>query len=231
MKAITYYTPVPGLWSDESQWALIDVWRRSWAKAGWEPLVIQEHHIADHPRYKFFVEQFHSKPSEYPIAYTSACFLRWFAAYVIGSRDGKPVALLDYDVINYGMEPRDPEPGKMEILCDEPPASIFMGAVIGQPQNFLDMAELFVSWTPDEKDFNHNAGCMHQDDLSMLVRMFHPMPDDTARPRPEWFVKRPGCALYDYAAYRTSKLVHYGFQMKNRGYWPKHKYIEHIRPF
>lgn len=228
---MTYYRHVPGLWSDESQWALIDVWKRSWQKAGWEPVVMQEHHIAEHPRYKFFVDHFRAKPTEYPIDYTSSCFLRWFAAYVLGSRDGAPLLLSDYDVINYGMEPRDPEPGKMEILCDEPPASIFMGAVIGHPQNFLDMAELFASWTPDEHDFNRNAGCMHQDDLSMLVRMFHPMPDDKARPCPEWFVKRPGCALYDYAAYRTSKLVHFGFQMKNRGYWPKHKYIEHIRPF
>jgi hypothetical protein len=223
--------PVPGLWSDQSQWALIDVWKRSWAKAGWEPIIVQEHHLKEHPRFQFFNEHFRSKPTEYPVEYTTAAFMRWFGAYVIGAQYNEPVMLVDYDVINYGMEPREPEPGKMEILCSEPPASIFMGAVLGQPQNFLDMAELFVSWKPDELDFNHKAGCMHQDDLSFLVRCFHPPPGDTARPKPDWLVKRPGCALYDYSSWRSEKLVHYGYQMKNNNYWPKHRYIEHIRPF
>lgn len=229
---MTYYQSCPSLYDESSQWALIDVWRRSWEKAGWETVVMQEHHLADHPRYAFFVEQFRSKPTEYPVDYTAACFLRWFAAYVLGSRDGAPLLLSDYDVINYGMEPRDPEPGKMEILCDEPPASIYMGAVLGQPQNFLDIAELFASWKPDSLDKGYNSGVYHQDDLSMLARMFHPPPGDTARPKPDWLVKRNGwCALFDYASYRTAKLVHYGYQMKHRNYWPKHKYIEHIRPF
>jgi len=181
--------------------------------------------------FSFFVEQFYSKPTEYPIDYTASCFLRWFAAYVIGAQYNEPVMLTDYDVINYGFQPREPEPGLMEILCDEPPASVFMGAVLGRPQNFLDMAELFASWKPDELDFNHKAGCMHQDDLSMLVRMFHPPLGDTARPKPSWVVKKPGCCLYDYCGWRTAKLIHYGFQMHQNGHWPKYKYIEVLRPF
>jgi hypothetical protein len=231
VKVVTYYTHVPGLWSDQSQQALIDVWKRSWAKAGWEPVVISEETLKTHPRYEFFRENFYAKPTEYPIVYTAACFLRWFGAHIIAANANEPVLLSDYDCINYGFEPRPPEPGFMEILCDEPPASVFMGTVLGSAQHFLDMAELFCAWTPDALDFNHKANCLHQDDLSMLVRVFHPPPGDTARPKPDWLVKRLGCALYDYSAWRTAKIVHYGFQMHQNGLWPKYKYIEAIRPF
>ena len=174
VKVVTYYTPVPGLWSDQSQRELIKIWGRSWTKAGWETVLINEDDIRSHPRYEFFREQFYAKPTAYPIEYTSACFLRWFGAYVIGERVNEPVMLADYDVINYGFPPRPPEQGLMEILCDDPAASIYMGAVLGTPQHFLDMAELFASWKADELDFAHNSNIYHQDDLSMLARMFHP---------------------------------------------------------
>lgn len=224
---VTYYEPVEGLWSDHSQRELIKVWERSWRKAGWDPVVLTEADIRSHPRHDFFSQHIYAKPSEYPKKYTASCFLRWLAASHYGELRGTNVLLSDYDVINYGLEPYEPAPGQMEILCDEPPVSIFMGAVLGTPRHFLDMMELFVAWQPDELDFNHNAGCMHQDDLSMLVRMF----ETKTRPKPDWLVKVPGCALYDYSGYRTSKLVHYGFAMKQRGFWPKHEHIERIRRF
>lgn len=224
---VTYYVPVEGLWSDESQRKLIEVWRRSWEKAGWTATVLTESDCKTHPRYGFFREHFFAKPSEYPIDYTAACFMRWLAAAHFGALRSDVVMLTDYDVINYGFEPRPPEHGKMEILCDEPPVSIFMGAVLGTPQHFLDMAELFAAWKPDDLDFNHNAGLLHQDDLSMLVRMF----ETKTRPKPDWFIKSPGCTLYDYGGYRTAKMVHFGYAMKQRGFWPKHEWIEKIRRF
>lgn len=229
--AVTYYVPVEGLWSDDSQRKLIDVWARSWRKAGWEPVVLTEADVRTHPRFNFFNDHFRAKPTEYPAEYSNACFVRWLAASHFGALRGANVLLLDYDVISYGFEPQDPLPNEMSIFCDEPPVSIFMGAVLGTPQNFLDIAELFAAWKPDDLDYNHNAKCMHQDDLSMLVRMFHPLPGDTARPKPDFLVKRPGCSLYDYSGYRTSKMVHFGYAMKQRGFWPKHEWIEKIRPF
>lgn len=226
-QVVTYYTPVPGLWSPDSQWALIDVWRRSWEKAGWEATVLQEADILSHPRYAFFKEQFDAKPTEYGTTYTSACFLRWLSAAHYGSLRGFDVILTDYDVINYGFEPQDARPNEMTIFCDEPPASIFMGAVLGKPQHFLDMAELFVAAKPCDHDWNTHAKLYHQDDLSLLCRMF----ESKTLPKPDWLVKRPGCALFDYSAYRTSKLVHYGFAMRGLGHWPKHEHIEKLRRF
>lgn len=221
-KVFTYYAPVPGLWSEDSQMALIDIWRRSWKKAGWTPVVLTENDARQHPRFDFFKEHFWALPTEYGHDYCGACFLRWLAVAQFGGG-----MLTDYDVINYGWEPREVNPAEMQIFCDSPPESIFMGAVLGCAQHFLDMSELFAAWRPDEHDFNRTAGMHHCDDLSMLVRMFQ----SGVTPKPPWLVKKPGCALFDYLSWRTSKLVHYGYAMRGAGYWPKHEWIEKLRPF
>lgn len=226
-QVVTYFVPVEGLWSVESQEALIKVWKRSWRKAGWMPTVLTEKDASTHPRYVFFKEHFDSKPTEYGIAYTSACFMRWLAAAHYGQLRGFDVMLTDYDVINYGFEPQEVRHNEMTIFCDEPPATVFMGAVLAKPQHFLDMAELFAAAKPDEHDWNNHAQLYHQDDLSLLSRMF----ETKTLAKPEWLVKRPGCALFDYSAWRTSKLVHYGFAMKQLGHWPKHEHIEKLRRF
>jgi hypothetical protein len=224
---VTYYVPVPGLWSDESQRALIAKWKLSWEKYGWTATVLSEADVRTHPRFDFFNDHFRAKPTEYGVEYTTASFMRWLAAaHYSNLRDGY-IMLTDYDVMNHGLEPIEPDPLHRKIFCDEPPSSIFMGVVAGTAQNFLDMAELFAAWKPDELDYNHHAKCYHQDDLSMLVRMF----ESRTRPKPDWLIKVPGCALFDYSSWRTSKLVHYGYAMKQAGYWPKADYVGNIRAF
>lgn len=226
-QVVTYYVPVEGLWSDESQRALIEVWRRSWEKAGWVATVLTEADVVTHPRFEFFKLHFDSKPSEYGVTYTSACFLRWLAASHYGALRGFNLVLTDYDVINYGFEPQEVRPNEMTIFCDEPPASVFMGAVLGTPQHFLDIAEIFAASKPDVHDWNEHAKMMHQDDLTLLHRMF----DTNTKTKPEWLIKRPGCALFDHPSWGYSKLVHYGYAMRSAGHWPKHEHIERLRGF
>lgn len=226
-QVVTYYVPVEGLWSVESQRALIDVWRRSWEKAGWVATVLTEADAVTHSRYNFFKEHFDAKPTEYGVTYTSACFMRWLAASHYGSLRGINILLSDYDVINYGFEPQNVRPDEMTIFCDAPPSTVFMGVVLGSPQHFLDMAELFAAAKPCEHDWNSHANMYHQDDLHLLMRMF----ENQTLEKPEWLVKRPGCALFDYQSWRTSKLVHFGYAMKQLGHWPKHEHIEKLRRF
>lgn len=223
---VTYHVNVPGHWSppgDEEK--LIQLWRDSWGKYGWDAVVLTEEDAKTHPRYQFFNEHFRAKPTEYGSEYTTACFMRWLCASHYAALRGGYVMLTDSDVINYGLEPMEVIPGQMRILCDEPPASVFMGTVFGSAQHFLDMAELFASWTPDELDFNHRAQCMHQDDLSMLVRMF----ETKTRPKPDWLVKVPGTALWDYSSCRSSKLVHYGYALYAAYKKPKYQVIPGLR--
>lgn len=225
-EVITYHMPVENLWPNEDMMALLAVWKRSWEKFGWKATVLTEADIRTHPKFDFFNDHFRSKPSEYPVEFTVACFHRYLAAAHYGNLRGCSVLMSDADVVNYGMEPREPIEGKMELICSEPPGSVFCGALLGRPQHFLDLCELFAAWTVDDLDFNSSAGQYHQDDLTMLSRAFA-----GTRPKPEWLIKSSGCALYDYCGWRTEKLVHYGFQMKKTGAWPKHLHIERLRPF
>lgn len=223
---VTYYSPIPGHWSPaEDEQKLIELWQHSWRKYGWDSIVLTEADVKSHPRYAFFHEVFSAKPSEYGVAYCNACWLRWLAAAHYSSLRTGHTMLVDYDVINYGLEPMEIIPGQMQILCDEPPASVFAGSFFGSSQHFLDMTELFAAWGPDELDFNHHAQCLHQDDLSMLVRMF----ETKTRPKPDWLVKVPGTALWDYSSCRSSKLVHYGYALYNAYKKPKYQVIPGLR--
>ncbi len=227
-EVVCYYDEVPSLWAVDTQRRLIDLWQQSWQNHGWTATVLTEADVKTHSRYGFFRDNFRAKPSEYPADYTYACFMRWLCASHYAKPRGGTVVLSDYDVINYGRRPMEIIPGNLRLMCDPPPPTIFMGVVIGGWQHFLDIAELFAAWTPDEKDFNRNANCYHQDDLSMLERMF----EHKTRPRPDWFTRVPGCALFGFGdGWKSANLVHFGYEVKKTGLWPKHSAIQQLRPF
>ena len=227
MRVYTYYMPVPDLWSEESQRALIDVWARSWAKAGWEPIVLNESDAKTHPNFSFYKEKFWALPTEYGHDYEGGCFMRWLATAQAGGG-----MMVDYDVINYGFPPFDQPPEEMSVFADRPPEGIFMGAVVGQQWQFQEMADIFAMWGPDQNDLNSPAASetyqdYHCSDLTMLIHMF----DDKTRPKPDWLTRRDGCALFPHPSWETSKMVHYAYAMREAGYWPKHEHIEKIRAF
>jgi hypothetical protein len=228
MKVFTYYMPVPDLWSEESQRALIDIWARSWAKAGWEPVVLTEDDAKAHPGFSHYREKFWALPTEYGHDYEGGCFMRWLAVARAGGG-----MMVDYDVINYGFLPSHIfVENKMTIYADNPPTGVFMGAVSGHRHHFQEMADIFAAWEPDQNDLNStSASADYQDyhcsDLTMLVRMF----DDKTSPKPNWLTRRAGCALFPHPTWETSKLVHYAYAMRAADYWPKHEHIEKIRAF
>lgn len=218
----TYYSHVPGLYDEASQRALIDVWARSWKKAGWNPIVLSEKILRNNPPYPAFKKKILSHEYEYGADYTLSCALRWLAVAHMGGG-----MLVDYDVINYGFEPRTPPKDRMIIFCDDPPASVFMGAVLGTREHFEKMVDIFSTWVIKPEDTGAQANWWYYNDLMMLERLFH----TTHHNKPAWFVKENGCALFPYDSWKTSRLVHYGYAMKEAGHWPKHLHIERIRPF
>lgn len=226
MKVFTYYnvlTEAPDLWDQGAQLRLIELWRKSWAKHGWEPVVLGESSLSHHPDYQKYLDAYCKLPTEYGHAYESACFMRWWAVAVSQGQ-----MMTDYDVINYGWEPRAPG-GLMTLVADPPPHSSSMGVVLGEPWQFMEMADIMRDWVPCEHDMNHGTthfGKMHCSDASMVARMF----DNKNREKPAWFVKSEGSRIYGEPGWETSPLVHYGFAMHHAGHWPKCDHIERLRP-
>ena len=217
--------PVPSLYDEDSQRRLIEVWRKSWAKAGWDPVVLSESDMLSCPKYRYYKTKFWALPTEYGHDYEGACFMRWAAVAHLGGG-----MMTDFDVINYGFTPRDADPNQMQLFCDVEPNRIYMGAILGIREHFQEMADIFAEWVPDDHDIAKTSrtwrGKAHCSDLSLLIRMFV----FQNRAKPPWLVRVPGCALFPHPTWKTYPMVHYGYEMKQLGHWPKHAHIEKLRP-
>ena len=109
MKVLTYYSPCAGL---PPQGGVLERWTNSWAKAGYDPVVLDSSHAEKHPRYSELLPIFRAYPTINPAEYELACYLRWLALDVVGGG-----LMSDYDVMNVSLYPSDI--GKAEILFHE----------------------------------------------------------------------------------------------------------------
>ena len=100
MKIYTYYEDIKFLRQDD----LINLWKISWLKNGFEPIVLGREDAESHPFYSTFVKKLNEinktmlgcnmKP------YCLSCFLRWLA---YASQKEESFYVSDYDVINTGV--------------------------------------------------------------------------------------------------------------------------------
>ena len=94
MNIYTYYDEVL-----ENQIEIIEIWKESWRKNGWNPIVLDQQSINCSD---VEIEYLENLPSVNPKKYEMACFLRWNAMSNIGGG-----WMCDYDVINLGFSPDD----------------------------------------------------------------------------------------------------------------------------
>jgi len=95
-KMHTFFTPV----SNSPDTALLEVWKKSWSDAGWEPVVLTLEDARRHPDYKRFIEAFES--AEYKLKdYDRMCFLRWLAMAMSGGG-----WMSDYDTLPLYSKPK-----------------------------------------------------------------------------------------------------------------------------
>ena len=98
MNIYTYYDNVLDMLSD-TQLELIEIWKESWTKNGWNPIVLDNSYLnySDDE-----IEYLKKLPSVNPENYELSCFLRWNAMANVGGG-----WMCDYDVINCGFSPSD----------------------------------------------------------------------------------------------------------------------------
>lgn len=225
MRAVTYYMPLP-LYSEESQRALIALWEKSWQKHGWQTSVLNEANAREWPGFDKLNENASRLPSEYSTGFDKQCFLRWAAA---AAQTDDVLALCDYDVVNYGFNPPPCDDSKMFVCCEDPPQPVDMGCIFGPPRRFAAIAQMFSDWKVGPGDWNDSSTYhgYHVSDASIFTRMF----EHKNAPKPCWLVKQLGVmGRWPRPVAKTSKIVHYGYDLIAAGMSPKHAHIENIRP-
>jgi len=109
MNVISYFNLIAGSkFSAESQ-ELIDIWKKSWQKHGWNTILLDESHAKNNPLFDEldlnsseanFYRTIH--PSMWKYHRSCYCRLLAYCQYV---RENGVVLYADYDVINYGFSP------------------------------------------------------------------------------------------------------------------------------
>jgi hypothetical protein len=128
MNIYTYYDEVL-----ENQIEIIEIWKDSWRKNGWNPIVldIQSINCSD-----VQIEYLQNLPSVNPKKYEMACFLRWNAMSNIGGG-----WMCDYDVINLGFSPEDSKNYKsMSILQGHVPCLVY-----GSSEDYMNIFDIFTT--------------------------------------------------------------------------------------
>lgn len=187
MKVFTYYE---NLGRDDKP--LIDLWRESWIKHGWEPVVLGRKDVEATPwDLVSDIAALHHLPTVNDPSYELHCFLRHTAM----SSDGG--LLTDYDVINYGFTPdMIDRPTLHSLATNSCPCAIY-----GTPRDYDWLHDTFVRWNPDV--------------CEKIVRKAEPA--DVIRPHiSDQFICRylgiqstGQCVEYGTDGWREAKLVHF----------------------
>lgn len=106
MNVISYFNLIPGSeFSSESE-KLIDIWKKSWQKHGWNTILLNESHAKRNPLLnKLDLDNpdanFYKTISPFMWQYHRSCYYR-LLAYCQYVRENGVALYADYDVINYG---------------------------------------------------------------------------------------------------------------------------------
>lgn len=202
MKIYTYHDYVPELPNSEN---LIPIWKQSWSKLGWEPIVLNDSHARLHPKYNEYVERYRSLPTVNPKGYELACYLRWLAVAAVGGG-----WMSDSDVINYSLNPISPLP---ELTIWSYGGHICPCLVSGSADQYTHTAGVFASW---EGPTNDEGGRPHASDQNILGRVTN------------IYNNVPLCSQYGSPAWDAFPVVHYpnGAMI---GKQPREQYIPSLR--
>lgn len=165
----TFYNRVPQL---KPAGELIELWRESWSRNGWNPVVLGLNDAQKHPLYADYVEGIKSKAKSInPGDYDLMCWVRWLALDVMGGG-----LMTDYDVINRNLKQNDLEPA---------PVIVYAG-VENKPEQFNGLRVYEISKVPC---------CVSatQEGATQLVQSIHAMPQNEGAHYSDmyWFTEQP----------------------------------------
>lgn len=201
MKIHTYYEFVPEIPNGNK---LIDFWKSSWEKAGWEPIVLDRSHAEQHPNYSEYLEKYKQLPSANPPGYELACYLRWLAMATVGGG-----WMSDADVIPYGFKPNT----YPDILTTWANDFNIPCLVSGSSEQYTAAAKVFADWN---KELYLENGIPHVSDQNILAKV------------DKFYNNIAICSQYGNIGWDNFPVVHYPNDAMG-GKQPREKYIPLLR--
>lgn len=160
MKVFCYHEPIQGFKQEEE---IIDLWRESWAKHGWEPVVNSASDALKYPGYDRFLEAVWKHPTVNPKQYELACYRRWAA---MAACAGEGALMTDYDVMNFGFRPEYAivNPDKLTFYERGVPS-----AVLGNSESFTRACNVLAAYKRVPSD--RTNGKPHLSDMIIFQRL------------------------------------------------------------
>lgn len=225
MKVFCYFSPNPDL-PIEFETKLILLWRESWEKYGYTPVVLNEWHARQHPMFADYDAAISKLPSVNPPGYDRACYLRWLAVAHVLSLDDLPTfkdlgILTDYDVMSYGWHPSVYPSGlttwEGKGIDGERPGHTIPSVVTGTKEDFETACLWFASYEPTDLDVI--GGKKHTSDMYVLEK------------HAAEFTQRNVCKVFGEEGWETAELVHFcNASMIPKGFQPRSEHIRALRP-
>lgn len=146
MKIYTYYHKLNDKY-DHSE--MVDLWKLSWERKGFEAIVLNQKDALTHPFYDEFTTRI--KKLSKGIAgkdtskYGMSCWERWLA--YANQKNADKFFVSDYDMINYNFNPKTP-PSNLSFYDEFCPC-----LASGNSKQFLKLCYNFIKLTKDNFDF------------------------------------------------------------------------------
>jgi len=170
MKIYTYYQDI----SHSSQKELIDLWKISWSRQGYEPIVLN---LQDAKKHSYFetlnteMRRIYSEITGKQInAYGMSCWFRWLA---YATQADEKFYVSDYDAINVNFPIIEPE-NNLHLMDNDCP---FLAS--GTPKQFENLCKAFVEVSNERLEILKNQA-NHYHDQEFFMYNFMPQNNDFA---------------------------------------------------
>lgn len=167
---------------------LLELWKKSWAYNGWNPIVLSLEDSKKNPRYQQFYDICNTFPTINQKQYEMICYLRWLAM------ENKRGWCTDYDVINYSFKPISF--GEQTVSAT---GSMGGSTIYGNEHFYKNVVDTITSYVPDETDVYESDGVFtpHVSDLYIMDKKF--------KAETVYLVEH----RYNTSGYEDAPLVHY----------------------
>jgi hypothetical protein len=165
MNVYAFYEPIEENWVNKTdQKILIDLWKKSWSRYGWNPVIITLDDAKEHPLYYEFYKKIESFPTVCPKIYDMYCFLRWLSFAKYGGW------MSAVSVMNYGFVPANFED---QVVTSHGYPFLVPTAAIHIPKHKIEtIIDIIMNYTVNENDVIPVAGIdkPHISDMIILNR-------------------------------------------------------------